>query len=364
MECDRILELLPGLLDGTLEEGRETELETHLRDCPGCAAEEEALRGTLALLRDLPPENAPPELLEGVRRKIAAETQRSAAGKGLFASPRFRIPIEAAAAVLLFLLVYGIQKQIPVADRPASPPARVETPSPSGASEVKAEAGKTKETAVPSRRDRKPPLADRNRAGRTASMDRTAAESAVVPQEMAGPREPVPAADDRVETAEMPQTAKASLPSVQATRVSTGAEPIAPRERERDRAEATAPFRVFAAPPSRLLLPLPYGRELILEVDAEQRPGIEERIVRMVEGFGGSIRREWHFHGADSGEAGGAPVPEGPMRVQLPADSAEAFLYELRKLGTIPPEGVPARVDLPPGPTPDLVAYTVRIRVR
>ena len=388
MHCDRILELLPGRLDGSLEEGRAPEVETHLRDCPGCAAEAEALKETLTLLRNLPPEKAPPELLEGVRRRIAAETGRGDAGKGLFASARVRIPLEAAAAVLLFLLVYGIQKQIPVTDRPAAPPAaRVEATSPSGAPEpgTGAEKARGAEPAVPARGDRKAPLAGRSLAGKTAPAGPTAAQPAVVEPERSDLREP-PAAEDRVETVasptgtagpgreapmeaqerrtEAPQAAKASLPAVPVTRVSTGAEPVASRDREGDRTETPFPFRVFAAPPSRLLLPMPYGREVILEVAAEQRPGIEERIVRLVERFGGSILREWHFQGTGARQAGSAPVSEGPMRVQLPADSAGAFLSELRTLGTIPPEGTPGNVDLPAGPTPDVVAYTVRIRVR
>lgn len=353
MECDRILELLPGHLDGSLEEVRETEVGTHLRDCARCAAEEEALRETLDLLRTLPPEPAPPELLEGVRRMIAAETQSSEPGKGLFASARIRIPLEAAAAVLLLLLVYGIQTQIPGTDRPEAPPARVQTASP---------AGKTKaEPAVPLRRDPNPPPASRTPVGKPAPMERATVETgrARPTAEQAGRS---PEAGDR--SAEAPHAAESSLPAVPATRVSTGAESVVPRVREEERAEGPAPFRVFTAPSPRLLRPLPYGREVTLEVDAGQRPGLEERIVRVAERFGGSILREWHFQGSSSEAIGGAPVPEGPMRIQLPADSAEAFLSELRKLGTIPPEGMPAGVDLPAGPAPDIVAYTVRIRVR
>jgi Putative zinc-finger len=356
MECDRILELLPGRLDGSLEERQETDVKTHLRECPRCAAEEEALKETLALLRNLPPKKAPPELLEGVRRKIAADTRDPAAGKGRLASARIRIPLEAAAVVLLFLLVYGIQKQIPMTDRPAAPPARMETASPSeGTPLATSDAGKKSEAtkALPSRRVPKEETA----AGKVL------AEPAADRSEAVGTGREAPM-EARKRTAERPRAAQASLPTVTATRVSTGAEPVVPRGREEERAEAPAPFRVFPAPPMRLLRPMAIGREVILEVAADQRPGLEERILRVVERFGGSIRREWHFYGTPYGVAGGAPIPEGPMLVQLPADSAESFLAELRKLGTIPPGEIPARVDLPAGPTPDLVAYTVRIRVR
>lgn len=357
MECDRILELLPGRLDGSLEERQETEVEAHLRDCLRCAAEEEALKETLALLRNLPPEKAPPELLEGVRRKIAVETRQAEPGKGLLASARIRIPIEAAAAVLLLLLVYGIQKRLPVTDRPASPPERVETASPvKGALEARTTPGK-------------PPPAARNPVGKTTPGERTAGDTgrgmepaadrtAAVGPEKEGPME----AQERM--AEAPYAAKSTLPVVPATRVSTGAETVGSRPRAEERVEPPASFRLFAAPPSRLLPPLPYGREVILEVAATLRPNLEDRIARMAEGFGGSVLREWYFRVEPPGEAGGGPFAEGPMRIQLPARSAEAFLSELGKLGTIPPEGMPASVDRPAGPATDVVAYTVRIRVR
>ncbi len=391
MECDRILELLPGRIDGSLAEPLAAEADLHLRDCPRCSAEEEALKETLALLRNLPAEKAPPELLEGVRRRIARE-RRPAAGRGWFASTRFRIPLEAAAAVLLFLLVYGIQRQLPVAEQPAAVPGRVESASPSGrggkTGETASEEPAAPETAAAPQRDRGLPSAARNEEGKPAPAERAgkvevraepAAEppreipaAAALPTGRGGAREdaggPAEAAADRLGIPSPgkaePIAAKAAMPAVPATRVSTGAEPVAPRAEEQRAADPPAPFRVFAAPPSRLLRPLPYGRELILEVGAEDREGLEGRILRVVERFGGSALREFHFRGMPAGEAVGMAAEEGPMRVQLPAGSAEPFLSELRNLGSIPAEGMPANLDLPAGPTPDTVAYTIRIRVR
>lgn len=364
MECDRILELLPGRLDGSLEEHQETEVEAHLRDCLRCAAEEEALKETLTLLRNLPPEKAPPELLEGVRKKIVAETQptepgtqRAEPGKRLLASARVRIPLEAAAAVLLLLLVYGIQQRFPAADRPASPPERVETASPAkGALEARTAPGK-------------PSPAARNPVGKTTPVERTAGdtgrgvEPAADRTAAVGPGEEGPM-EAKERTAETPYAAKSTLPVVPATRVSTGSETVGSRPRAEERAEPPAPFRPFAAPSSRLLPPLPYGREVILEVAATLRPNLEDRIARMVEGFGGSVLREWYIRVEPTGEVGGGPFAEGPMRIRLPARSAEAFLSELRKLGTIPPEETPASIERPAEPATDVVAYTVRIRVR
>lgn len=392
MDCEKILDLLSGRLDGSLEEPLRTEVGVHLRDCPRCAAEEEALKETLALLRNLPPEKAPPELLEGVRRRIAAERRPDTDGRSWFASTRFRIPLEAAAAVLLFLLVYGIQRQLPVADRPATAPVRVESPSPSEQTvRVGEEPARTPATTAAPQEEKTPPALFRKRDTQAASTGRVEPgenqtepypdsprgipETPAPRSEPVGAREAIgPVRDrieevaDRIEAAvpgkEEPIAAKASLPAVPATRVSTGAEPVAPRAREEERSGAPAPFRIFAAPPSRLLRPLPYGRDLILEVAAGDRPGVEDRIVGLVERFGGSVLREFHFRGAPTGEAAGMTPAEGPVRVQLPADSAESFLSELRNLGTIPAEGMPANLDLPAGPTADTIAYTIRIRVR
>jgi hypothetical protein len=122
-----------------------------------------------------------------------------------------------------------------------------------------------------------------------------------------------------------------------------------------------APQRLLAAPPSRLLRPLPYGREVTLEVSAADRPGVEERIAIVARGLRGSVVREPGTGPADLAE--NRPLSDA-VRVQLPADSAERFLSELRSLGTIPPGGVAGWTDLPAGPSPGTVLYTVRIRVR
>jgi hypothetical protein len=51
------------------------------------------------------------------------------------------------------------------------------------------------------------------------------------------------------------------------------------------------------------------------------------------------------------------------VRVLLPEPAAPDFLSEMDRIGKVPPEGKPAEVDIPAGPTRGTVAYTVRIRV-
>jgi hypothetical protein len=113
--------------------------------------------------------------------------------------------------------------------------------------------------------------------------------------------------------------------------------------------------KVLAAPPSRLLRPLPYGREILLDVTPDGRGEAGERIADAARRSGGSVERVER-------DPSGADVVA--MRVLLPEPAAPSFLSELERIGKVPPEGRPAEVDLPAGPTRGTVAYTVRIRVR
>jgi hypothetical protein len=60
-------------------------------------------------------------------------------------------------------------------------------------------------------------------------------------------------------------------------------------------------------------------------------------------------------------------APEGTadiVRCRVPASAAKRFLDELSKLGIVPQGGQPGWSDLRAGPSLNVVAYTVRIRVR
>ncbi|MGZ8449923.1 MAG: hypothetical protein ACXWWV_10105, partial [Candidatus Deferrimicrobiaceae bacterium] len=173
----------------------------------------------------------------------------------------------------------------------------------------------------------------------------------------------------------------ADLPSVPAIRASTDSErivPIAPfpgptadpagrgapaffEERQRAEAEGGADFRLsrsFAPPPSRLLRPLPYGRDLVLDVNPESREGAEERIAEAALRSGGIFERiERDSESARKGA-------EGTIRVILPEAAAAGFLDELRRIGNVPQEGLAPAIDIPAGPRPGTIAYAVRIRVR
>jgi len=93
-------------------------------------------------------------------------------------------------------------------------------------------------------------------------------------------------------------------------------------------------------------------------VKTENREGVEERIAETALRSGGAVERIERVSGPTRKGAAGT------VRVILPEAAAAGFLEELRRIGTVPPEGLPVAIDIPQGPRPGTVAYTVRIRVR
>lgn len=361
MDCDRVRDLLSDYVKEELPGGARDAVAAHLEGCASCAADAAGLSETLALLSALPREKAPPELLGLVMERIAREAPGPRGWwRKTFAPARVRIPVEAAAAVLLVVLVYGIQRGIQEPSRlpggapgsprvTAAPPPDIPAPAPAATASAKSP-GKERRAAEGPARDRADSRAAANPEGLLSSAGGAGADFAPPSPPPASPkaesRHPgTPLQGAATATRQPPAVQASPLPGATAARVSSAGEAIEPK--------------VFAAPPSRLLKALPSGREVTLEVAAGDRPGIEERIVAAAERVGGGA----HPGAAARAESAG-PFAEAGVRVLLPGESAGAFLDALKGLGTVPPEGLPASVDLPAGPSPGIVAYTVRIRVR
>ena len=355
MDCTQARNLLSEHQDGTLDGVAAAALAVHLRGCGECAGSADALLAVRELLRVLPPDPAPPELLARVLAAVEAEDRNaragSAPGRADTTRPflsRFRFPLGAAAAVLLFAAVYGY-RQTPAP--PARPPSAPTAQAP--------------ETT--------PPV--------DVSPEASSGAPNVSPSEVRLPRGNPETAREEPPVAAKPRTwTAADLPSVPTIRASTGSErivPIAPfpgptadpavrgapafEERRRGDAEGGADFRLsrsFAAPPSRLLRPLPYGRDVVVDVKPENREGAEERIAEAALRSGGIFERFERDSEPARNDAAGT------IRVILPEAAAAGFLDELRRIGNVPQEGLPSAVDLPAGPRPGTVGYAVRIRVR
>jgi hypothetical protein len=365
MECTRTWDLLSSYLDGDLSDREQEGIADHIRQCSRCAEEERALRETLSLLRTLPAEAAPPELLKGVRLRIEEKTAVPL-WKKLFLPVHIKIPLEAAAVVLVFLLVYGIQKEMLPTTPVPSPPASAESGKRVSGTETVAERPDTDTTRAPKvepspEKERKAiekPSTEKPTVHARPELlaglaSQVSTESGAIGKEREAVSEPMP---------ERPAIhARSELPAGLAARVSTESgmiEPVFPRESPPGETQGV---RVFAAPP-RLMRSEPFGREVTLEVDRDARPGVEDRIAAVAMRLGGAVRRERMRIATARMEE--AMVVSETIRVRIPAVFADVFLEELEKLGSISPEGIPGKLDIPPGPSPDPVAYTVRIRVK
>ena len=343
--------------DGALDAATAAALAAHLRGCGECAGCAGSLLAVRELLRGLPPDPAPPELLprilaavEGEDRDVRSDPLPGGADATRPFSSRLRFPLEAAAVVLLFAAFYWYQRTPATAVRPSS----------GLSSGISSEAGKA-----------------------FSSRPMTAKEDAVKgsPSGIRLPREKPKAAREEAPAAAKPRAwTAADLPSAPALRASTDSGrivPVAPppgpaadpaaadapafgerRSPDADGGADSRPWPLFAAPPSRLLRPLPYGREIVVDVKAESREGAEERIALAALRSGGIVERI-ERQGESTRE-----ITAGMVRVILPEAAATGFLDELRRIGTVPPGDPPSGIDLPAGPRPGTVAYAVRIRVR
>lgn len=381
MDCTQTRDRLSDYQDGALDPAAAEAVSAHLRGCGECAAVSESLDAVRERLRGLPAIPAPGELMPRILAAVEAERSGGNATSGstpkappkAFLS-RFRFPLEAAAALLLAASVYWYQRPAPPVSSPSTALSSSSFREPAGASSSGGTAARGE------------PAGSVRTRGAAPAAGRRSAPATGRPEDR--PIAPPPAAAGEKERPQLPPSTGAArtwnmgdLPAAPAVRASSDSERIVPPppaaesgttakggreaegpapegERRTESAERTdSPWpRVFAAPPSRLFRPLPYGREIRLDIAREEREGAEDRIAAAALRVGGVVERIE----LDGGQGGGAP---GTVRVILPSSAAGGFLDELRRMGTVSPGGMPLSIDIPAGPRPGTVAYAVRIRI-
>ena len=103
MTCEAVRDLLSAHLDGELDEAERRVVEGHLAACAACAADREALRRTVGLVKDLPRESAPAALADLVRAALPPAGAASAADRSAPAtSPRVAVPVASRRTLLTF----------------------------------------------------------------------------------------------------------------------------------------------------------------------------------------------------------------------------------------------------------------------
>ncbi|MBP2676098.1 MAG: hypothetical protein H6Q84_2938 [Deltaproteobacteria bacterium] len=354
MDCKETLERLSDYRDGSLSGTVAEEISRHLGECAGCAEIMRSLDAVRKGLLGLPPVPAPPELLGRIHEAIASEggAASSSAGGPAADAParsvfsRLKVPLETAAAVLLLASAYWYWAESPPATTarpagPAAPPVEIASPAPTPVvppPPVRVAGATPRTVTAPPLPVREAKPADRGEERSIASLPEDTPDPKVRVYSLADlPASPVLRASTRFNRILPPSQANAP----------------AGESRSADTVETPEPSAA-AAQTARLRPPFPYGRDVSLETDPEDREEAAERIRETARRLGGTVE------GTDR------DAPEGTVavRVLLPERTAQAFIDELGRIGKIPPEGMPARSVLPAGPAPGTNAYTVRLRTR
>ena len=97
-ECEKLRERLPEFADGSLSGPDRARLESHLGQCPRCAAELEDLRTVISAVRSIEPDEVPENLLPRLRQAVR---ERAPAPTGLTRLwPRIAVPVAVAVGVV------------------------------------------------------------------------------------------------------------------------------------------------------------------------------------------------------------------------------------------------------------------------
>lgn len=123
MSCHEVRELFSAKMDGFLTPGERSALDRHLQGCTDCSREWERFSRTVGLLRAVPEARAPAGFGRRVLEAATREPWQRRLLRGIFLPLHVKLPLEAAALVLLSTLVIFLYRQTPEFQRPARPPA-------------------------------------------------------------------------------------------------------------------------------------------------------------------------------------------------------------------------------------------------
>jgi hypothetical protein len=302
MRCEEIQEQLSPYLEDELAAGARRGVEDHLRQCGRCQNELGLLRRTVTALRSLEEAEVPRRLVAGVKARLASretfDWRRLASW--LFVPLHVKLPLQAAALLLVSLGAVYLFRSVPELARAPAPP--------SVATEY-------------ATRDRESPRA----AVKRSDLD-----------ERAGARESAPESvgrklEDRLASVPRERPAEGVVGQ---ERMQAGGEKQREAQEQKSVGDSAGRFRpeppaaAKAAPPP----------ELVLRTGDPARA--TERIAEMVSAIGGQF----------------APTPE-PQRLVLtvPAEAYPKLLERLRELGELKP---------PAAEPPDSPQGSVTVSVR
>jgi hypothetical protein len=269
MTCHQARALLSALIDEVVTPAERTALDAHLEGCPDCRRELEQLRGTVSLLQGMPPARAPAGFVDRVVEAAAPPPWHRRLLRGLFVPWRLKLPLEAAAALMIAGLAVLVFQRTPDLHQAARterdvPALRWEAPGPRPADTPAAEslpAGPVAQApapAGPTAKERAPGAGEplRSPAAPAPAPGAAAPDRAAPLADTARPRAPV---ESRDPAAVAPPDVTAATPPAGAARPESRRERIlAPAdtpERLAGKAESEAAAGASRAAPSELRAP-------------------------------------------------------------------------------------------------------------
>ncbi len=177
MNCRAARELFSARVDGFLTPEERVALDRHLEGCADCDREWERFSRTVGLLRAVPEARAPADFAQRVVEATLREPWHRRLLRGVFQPLHVKLPLEAAAIVLVSTLVFFLSRQSPEVQRAYEAQPRPQVAAPESALEKDRPA--QKEEA---------PAAERPPVGGRTDVEREARKSAV----------PAPAAESKL----------------------------------------------------------------------------------------------------------------------------------------------------------------------
>jgi hypothetical protein len=113
MTCPEARELLSALLDEALSLSERQAIEAHLAACAECQRELAELRETVALLNRLPPAHAPAGFVDRVVERAYRPSWPRRVADAVFRPLRVKLPLEAAAVVLVGISALYVYQRAP-----------------------------------------------------------------------------------------------------------------------------------------------------------------------------------------------------------------------------------------------------------
>ena len=189
MTCHEARELFSAKADELVSPEQRSALDRHLQSCAACAREWERFRQTVSLLHSVAEARAPAGFARRVIEAARPEPSHRRLLRGIFLPLRVKLPLEAAALVLVSTLVVFLYRQTPELQRAieAPPSPGVTAPAAEPPSKVVGDEGRQKPEAAlekdqPAKKE-ETASAERQSVGRQRDMAQDAGKSATLRSE-------------------------------------------------------------------------------------------------------------------------------------------------------------------------------------